>query len=1473
MSHSSSESDPLDQLAEEFMARCRRGERPAVSEYTDRYPEFAEQIRELFPTLLVMEELGSVGGELTGPFAPKALDDGPVPRQLGEYRILRLVGRGGMGVVYEAVQESLGRHVALKVLPFHAALTGTHLERFRREARAVARLHHTNIVPVFGVGEDKGVHYYAMQFIQGQGLDTVLQELRQLRSQRPDSPLTAPPARSQLTVSVTQGLLTGQFPEQQSLAPKTPPTNGKPGNSPLAPTSTTRKVGEDTSPGIETHHAQLTGPSVSEYFRGVARVGVQVAEALDYAHRNGVLHRDVKPSNLLLDTQGTVWITDFGLAKAEDSGELTNPGDIVGTLRFMAPERFQGRADPRSDVYSLGITLYEMLTLQPAFDNHGKPELIQRVTHEDPPRPRTVDPHIPRDLETIVLKAIAKEPADRYSTAAALAEDLRRFLADRPIQARRNSTLERTWRWCRRNPAVAGLSGAVALLLVVLGIGFMVTTLLRQERDKARGNQQRAEQAEGETRALLQRADDAEREVKIRSHLAQARAYRWSGQVGQRLQSLNELAAAAKLGPSLELRNEAVACLALTDLRRAKSWGGFPSGTTMLAFDARLEKYVRSDARGNLSVRRVADDEELATLRGPGAGRHAYFLRFSPDGRFVAALHDQEPQALYVWDWRKRRIVLRSGLSGGVDFSSDSQQLVLFEKGSIRWFDLTSGQEVKQTPSKEGYHVFAFDPSGRRLAVLCQATNRDLQIYDLDSWKIVTTLSHTEHLDNPTWSPDGRFLAATASDRCVYVWDSRTGKQQSVLRGHDITPNALAFSHRGDLCASTGWDGTLRLWETMTGRLLLSVPGGDGNLKPRFSPDDRFLGCTTTDSEVELWEVVPSTVCRVVHVPMTDGEIRGTAFSRDGLLLASASITGVRLWDWQSGNEVAHLDVGETRSVLFHPIDGSLFVSGIHGLYCWPVAADRDSSQDLRIGPPRQLAARDSWEIALSADGRSLVVVERGQGRALVHNLAGGAPVHLGPHPQIARTAISPDGRWVATSTYWGRESTIKVWNALSGQLERDLPGEGLNGDARVEFSPDNRWLVSGTPRAYRLYEVGSWQPSHTYPRERANSSATPVAFTPDSKIVAITKNARLVQLIDVAGSQELASLASPDPRRTGRLVVSPDGSQLAAACGDGLIQVWDLRSLRQQLADLGLDWDLPPYPPLDQKKEAAPLRATVDLGKLASVPKRPDQSDTDKLRQEVEKQRQAIARNPNDAEAYCQRGRLYIRLQEFSKAVDDFNQAIALKPEYFEAYHHRGHAHERLGQAQKAIDDFSAALKGQPQSAHIFHARGQNYLWLKEYAKTVEDLNHALELKLGDKREQANACNILAWIHVAGPAEFRAPDKAIPLAQKAVELAPDSWPFCHTLGVVHFRLGQYKEAVEALERGVKNNKDQSTAFDLYFLAMCHHHLGDAAKAKDCYDRAVAWQKQAKLTPPQVEELNAIRDEIETLLKEANRQN
>jgi serine/threonine protein kinase len=432
--------DPIEQLAEAFVERYRRGERPSLTEYAQAYPDLAEQIRDLFPALVLIEEgkLGKAGPHVLGPAEGK-------PERLGEYRILREVGRGGMGVVYEAVQESLGRHVALKVLPHLPLMDPIHLKRFHREARAAALLHHSNIVPVYGVGEQDGVHYYAMQFIEGLSLDAVIkgQERRQGDKEigRPGDKETA---RRFLLVSL----------------------------SPCLPVS----------------------PSLNP--ARVAQIGVQVAQALAHAHDQGVLHRDIKPSNLMLDNQGTVWVTDFGLAKTGGKDDVTHTGDLVGTLRYMAPERFAGWADPRSDLYSLGLTLYELLALRPAFDAADRAALIKQVTEKEPVPPRQLDPRIPRDLETIVLKATAKEPAQRYQSGTELAEDLSRFLADKPILARRTSHWEHFRRWCRHNPAVAALS-TVALALLLIGLAAVSWQWQRAEsqRHQAEANFQKARDA------------------------------------------------------------------------------------------------------------------------------------------------------------------------------------------------------------------------------------------------------------------------------------------------------------------------------------------------------------------------------------------------------------------------------------------------------------------------------------------------------------------------------------------------------------------------------------------------------------------------------------------------------------------------------------------------------------------------------------------------------------------------------------------------------------------------------------------------------------------------------------------------------------------------------------------------------------------------------------------------------------------
>jgi serine/threonine protein kinase len=468
MSDADPERDPLDVLAEEFAERFRRGETPAVSEYLARYPQWAEQLRELLPPVAHMEKLKRLKQACRTEAA-----NGPQLKQLGDYRILREVGRGGMGVVYEAVQQSLGRHVALKVLPTQALRDPKKLERFRREAQAAANLHHTNIVPVFGVGEQDGVHYYAMQFIEGQGLDRVLVEWKH-GSSAGKRPHTAA-GRHRSTDSWREP------------APRPAPDT--------APNGWEVDGGPATSGPPPTERART--PAASRW-RTVARIGAEAAEALHYAHQQGVLHRDVKPANLLLDTHGAVWVTDFGLAKVVSEEGLTCTGDVLGTLQYMAPESLERRGDARSDVYSLGVTLYELLTLEPAFRGGDPAQVLGAVYGRELVPPRKAHPAIPHDLETVVLKATARDPGRRYPTAQALAADLRRFLEDRPIQARRTTPAERLWRWCRRNPAVALLTAA--LVLVFLG-GFAGVVWKWQEAEaEGRRAEKNLRRAEAESR-------------------------------------------------------------------------------------------------------------------------------------------------------------------------------------------------------------------------------------------------------------------------------------------------------------------------------------------------------------------------------------------------------------------------------------------------------------------------------------------------------------------------------------------------------------------------------------------------------------------------------------------------------------------------------------------------------------------------------------------------------------------------------------------------------------------------------------------------------------------------------------------------------------------------------------------------------------------------------------------------------------
>jgi serine/threonine protein kinase len=532
---------------EEYLSALQGGRVPDRKAFEAQHADIAPVLAECLDGLEWMHGATRRSRAASAPVVARrdaGLEEGT---SLGDYRIVREVGRGGMGVVYEAVQESLGRQVALKVLAGHALLAPEPLERFRREARAAALLHHSNIVPVFGVGQDRGVYFYAMQFIHGQSLDRVLEELRRQRlaAAAPSGPETLScrtvDGAAELSGTLADRLRTGR------ILPV--------GDNGSATNSGERMIPRPAGPpdARANQPPEATGSSLperhGEYFRAVAWIGVQTADALAYAHRQGILHRDVKPANLMLDGQGTVWVTDFGLAKEEGSGALTGARDVVGTLRYLAPERFDGCSCPGSDIYSLGTTLYELLTLRPAFDEPDRARLIERVTRGTAPVPRQLDGRIPRDLETIVLKAMAREPGDRYVTAEALAEDLRRFLADRPIRARRAGPAERAWRWCRRNRAVAVL--LAASLALTAGLAGLAVLLWEKQHQTAAALQQVDQQrCEADRRRLIAESNFHRARVLLDNATLRQRLA-WMGKPGTRQSLQTALKKALALYPSL----------------------------------------------------------------------------------------------------------------------------------------------------------------------------------------------------------------------------------------------------------------------------------------------------------------------------------------------------------------------------------------------------------------------------------------------------------------------------------------------------------------------------------------------------------------------------------------------------------------------------------------------------------------------------------------------------------------------------------------------------------------------------------------------------------------------------------------------------------------------------------------------------------------------------------------------------------
>ncbi|MEX2186225.1 MAG: serine/threonine-protein kinase [Pirellulales bacterium] len=426
------------------------------------HPDLAEPLAAYLDRLDELHDAaaGFAGGDRDVSAEAAASVDGE--KQIGDFKLVREIGRGGMGVVYEAWQVSLGRRVALKILPFAAVLDSKQIARFRNEAQAAAQLHHTNIVPVFAVGVERGVHFYAMQFIDGQPLDQAIDELRTATGNESDSGKKGMETSPSRASTVVLG----------------------------AHSADTWRSDRASQGSLLKHDFAKRG----SFHRTAVRLGIEAAEALHAAHEFGVVHRDVKPSNLLLDGEGKLWVTDFGLARIQSNPSLTRTGDLVGTMRYMSPEQATGNAalvDQRTDVYSLGTTLYELLALRHAFEGDDGPTLLRRIEQEEPRPLRQLAPRVPADLETVIHKAMAKSPSERYATAKDFADDLRRVLDGQPTMAKPPTVVDRLSKWARRHRSLVLSAAAVGLCAIIaLSVG---TALILREKAEADRNYQRAD--------------------------------------------------------------------------------------------------------------------------------------------------------------------------------------------------------------------------------------------------------------------------------------------------------------------------------------------------------------------------------------------------------------------------------------------------------------------------------------------------------------------------------------------------------------------------------------------------------------------------------------------------------------------------------------------------------------------------------------------------------------------------------------------------------------------------------------------------------------------------------------------------------------------------------------------------------------------------------------------------------------------
>jgi WD40 repeat protein/serine/threonine protein kinase len=1093
---------------------------PVCGSSADRFPSSVDPEAARPPTERQEAPLSSIapGSVVTDPALWWPADMPALPQVPG-YELLGELGRGGMGVVYKARQLRLNRLVALKMIRPGAHAADSHRSRFRVEAEAAARLQHPNIVSVYEVGEDpQGNPFFSLEFVEGRALDKVLARTPQ------------------------------------------PP-------------------------------------------REAAALVETLARAIHYAHEQDIVHRDLKPANVLLAfsdasqkrssperfceaslNDGIPKVADFGLAKQLDESGQTQSGAILGTPSYMAPEQATGHSrqvGPAADIHALGALLYECLTGRPPFHGATVLDTLEQVRTHEPLPPRRLQPAVPRDLDTICLKCLHKEPRKRYSSALELAEDLRRFQAGKPIQARPTPPWERLLKWARRQPAVAAL-GVVAVCCILFGVGRIAAGWgqAQQERRKAdaatqdfRTSEDLARGAEKEARAATdQLRDDTRRAVLAEDRLEETFAHNAFSQAYKEWEAGN-------VGRATDLLDACRPDLLRWEwhyLRRLCHVAGLTiPGSSAVAFAPNSRRLAVAGWGRKVEVWDVDAGRPVAVLTGlPGK---VQALAYSRDGRYLAAGGTREgrapvadpPGAICVFRVGSGQPVCTlAGHTGGVTslaFSPDGKRLASAGKdGVVRVWDIPEGKEVFTCKGHtQALYAVAYSSDGRFLA--SGGDDKTVRLWDPASGRPLRVLPHTSAVKALAFRPDGKRLVA-ASFRYVYDWDPESGRRLRVFVGHErCWIRAVAFR---PAIAGLPWrlaasseDGTVRSWDYDDGRHTEFRRGHAGAVVAlAFSSDGARLATAGRDSLVKLWDTARDGACRVV--PSGQGQVSAVAAGispRHGRI-ATAGADGTIMIRDAAGR---HLDTlrGHTHMVLtvaFSP-DGRHLVSGSadHTVRVWDLATSKTV-----------LTYRghtgDVWSVAFNPDGKRIASASWGQGSCVkVWDAASGKEVRTLEGQRTV--AFSPDGRYLASLYLTQDEASaeirpeVRVWEAGTGRLARTFVfREGsLNS---VVFTPDSRRLVAAGGNTNKYLSLAAWDLAsgrQLFVTRRSGRWAMAAALSPDGQRLATANGDASVGLFELATGRELLRLRGHTKAVTG-VCFSGDGQRIFTVSTDGDLRIWD---------------------------------------------------------------------------------------------------------------------------------------------------------------------------------------------------------------------------------------------------------------------------------------------------------------------------